>query len=42
VPTDAEFDKSISDYLDFEFSMIMAGREYLFKDKKIGGYDETE
>lgn len=42
IPTDADFDKSINDYLDFEFSMIMAGREYLFKDKKVGGYDEIE
>lgn len=36
-----DFDKSISDYLDFEFSMVMAGREYLFNDKKVGGTDEA-
>lgn len=41
IPTDADFDKSISDYLDFEFSMIMAGREYLFNDK-AGDHDETD
>lgn len=41
VPTDAEFDKSISDYLDFEFSMVMDGREYLFRDKKAGGHNEA-
>ena len=40
IPTDADFDKSISDYLDFEFSMIMAGREYLFDDK-AGDNDEV-
>lgn len=41
IPTDSDFDKSIGDYLDFEFSMIMAGREYLF-DGKVGGNDETD
>lgn len=41
IPTDSDFDKSISDYLDFEFSMVMAGREYLFDDK-AGDNDETD
>ncbi len=41
IPTDSDFDKSIGDYLDFEFSMIMAGREYLF-DGTVGGNDETD
>lgn len=41
IPTDSDFDKSISDYLDFEFSMVMAGREYLF-DNKAGDDDETD
>lgn len=31
IPTEEEFDKVIGDYLSFEFSMIMQGREYLFK-----------
>ena len=31
IPTDADFDKTIGDYLSFEFAMIMQGREYLFK-----------
>jgi len=31
IPTDADFDKSIGDYLSFEFSMIMQGRRYLFE-----------
>ena len=32
VPTEAEFEKTINDYLTFEFSMIMQNREYLFND----------
>ncbi|WP_428095457.1 HsdM family class I SAM-dependent methyltransferase [Candidatus Thioglobus sp.] len=39
IPTEAEFEKTISDYLTFEFSMIMQGREYLFDDEVS---DETE
>lgn len=31
IPTDADFEKTIGDYLTFEFSMIMQNREYLFK-----------
>jgi len=31
IPTDADFEKTVGDYLSFEFSMIMQGREYLFK-----------
>ncbi len=31
IPTDADFEKAIGDYLTFEFSMIMQDREYLFK-----------
>ena len=31
IPTDEDFEKTIGDYLTFEFSMIMQGREYLFK-----------
>jgi hypothetical protein len=30
IPTEEDFDKTISDYLTFEFSMIMQGRDYLF------------
>ena len=37
IPTDADFEKSIGDYLTFEFSMIMQNREYLFE-----GGDENE
>ena len=38
IPTDADFEKSIGDYLTFEFSMIMQNREYLFEkeDKNDG------
>lgn len=31
IPTEEEFIKTIGDYLTFEFSMIMQGREYLFR-----------
>lgn len=32
IPTEEDFDKTISDYLTFEFSMIMQGRKYLFEE----------
>lgn len=32
IPTNTDFDKTIGDYLSFEFSMIMQGRKYLFED----------
>lgn len=31
IPTEEEFEKTIGDYLTFEFAMIMQGREYLFR-----------
>ncbi|MEC7545689.1 MAG: N-6 DNA methylase [Pseudomonadota bacterium] len=31
IPTEAEFEKTIGDYLTFEFSMIMQNRAYLFE-----------
>ena len=31
IPTDADFEKVIGDYLTFEFSMVMQNREYLFE-----------
>ncbi len=31
IPTDEDFEKTIGDYLSFEFSMIMQNREWLFK-----------
>lgn len=34
IPTDEEFEKTIGDYLTFEYSMIMQNREYLFEDIK--------
>jgi len=36
IPTDEEFEKTIGDYLSFEFSMIMQNREYLFEPSKKG------
>lgn len=32
IPTDADFEKTIGDYLTFEFSMVMQSREYLFQE----------
>ncbi len=34
IPTDADFDKTVGDYLSFEFSMIMQGRKHLFEDEE--------
>lgn len=38
IPTDADFEKAIGDYLTFEFSMVMQNREYLFE----GGDGDAE
>lgn len=32
IPTEQDFEKTIADYLSFEFSMIAKGRKYLFED----------
>lgn len=32
IPTESDFDKTIGDYLSFEFSMIMKGKQYLFEE----------
>ncbi len=40
IPTDADFDKTIGDYLSFEFSMIMQGKRYLLDGEN--GHDATE
>lgn len=50
IPTDTNFDKTISDFLSFEFSMIMQNRGYLFDNsddiymeyKEIKGLEEIE
>lgn len=34
IPTEEEFIKTIGDYLTFEFSMVMQGREYLFGEEE--------
>ena len=34
IPTEEDFDKTIADYLTFEFSMIAQGRGYLFDEEK--------
>ncbi len=33
IPSENDFDKAVGDYLSFEFSMIMQGRENLFKNE---------
>ena len=33
LPTEADFEKTIGDYLSFEFAMIMQGRQYLFEEE---------
>lgn len=38
IPSEKDFDKVVSDYLSFEFSMIMQGRKYLFENE--GGKDD--
>ncbi len=38
IPTEADFEKTVGDYLSFEFSMIMSGRKYLFE----GEANETD
>ena len=40
IPTDADFEKAIGDYLTFEFSMVMQNREYLFEE--VGADGEVE
>lgn len=34
IPTDADFEKTMADYMTFEFSMIAQGRSYLFEDNE--------
>ena len=33
IPTDADFEKTMADYLTFEFNMISSGRGYLFEER---------
>ncbi len=35
VPTEKDFDKTIGDYLSFEFSMIMQDKTYLFDEREV-------
>ncbi|MBD1227100.1 HsdM family class I SAM-dependent methyltransferase [Xenorhabdus griffiniae] len=41
IPTDSEFEKTISDYLTFEFSMIMQNRGYLFESNDSKEVDDA-
>ncbi|BAP61317.1 restriction enzyme BcgI subunit alpha [Methanococcus maripaludis KA1] len=40
IPTDKDFEKTVSDYLSFEFSMIMQNRKYLFNSPEYEREDE--
>jgi type I restriction enzyme M protein len=42
IPKEADFEKTIADYLTFEFSMIMQGREYLFDENSDGEKKKSE
>ena len=35
IPTDADFEQAMADYLTFEFSMIAHGKGYLFDGKEF-------
>lgn len=37
IPTEQDFEKTMADYLTFEFNMLTHGRGYLFEDNKEGG-----
>jgi type I restriction-modification system DNA methylase subunit len=41
IPTDTDFEKTVGEYLTFEFSMIMQNREYLFDNKENGEENGT-
>ena len=41
LPTDEDFEKTINDYLSFEFSMIMQDREYLFEENEDENKEEN-
>jgi type I restriction enzyme M protein len=34
IPKEEYFEKTIADYLTFEFNMVLQGKEYLFENKK--------
>ena len=42
IPTEEDFDKTIGDYLSFEFSMIMKGKKYLFEEVKSDAQNEID
>lgn len=39
IPTEKDFEKTVGDYLTFEFSMIMQGRKYLFEEDEKNSDD---
>lgn len=42
IPTEADFEKTMADYLAFEFSMIVHGRGYLFEKKNVAEGNEEK
>ncbi|MEI7668142.1 MAG: N-6 DNA methylase, partial [Erysipelotrichaceae bacterium] len=42
IPSDSDFEKAVSDYLSFEFSMIVQNCEYLFKSEKSSNEEIKE
>lgn len=40
IPTETDFEKTMADYLSFEFNMIVHGRGYLFSDEKKNSVTE--
>jgi type I restriction enzyme M protein len=42
IPTEKDVEQSVSDYLTFEFKMVMDGREYLFQSKNSRGGGEND
>lgn len=35
IPSEEDFEKTMADYLTFEFNMITHGRGYLFEEKEV-------
>lgn len=40
IPDISDFEKTISDYLTFEFARVLEGKKYLFENKELSDYNE--
>lgn len=40
IPTDGDFEKTIADFLSFQFSMVMLNRGFLFEKRDLGEYQD--